>query len=135
MPKSTRTKRPTALVVDDDPSVLRALKRLLCSHCIDVLTFDRPSGLLAADFPEGSACLIIDINLPEMNGVQLYKALVASERGLPVIMITGGDEAFAQRLMRGIDAVALLSKPFDESVLCEAISRACSQSANQGRLP
>jgi FixJ family two-component response regulator len=70
-----------------------------------------------------------------MNGVQLYKALVASERGLPVIMITGGDETYARRLMQGIDAVALLTKPFDESVLCEAISRARSRSANRSRLP
>jgi CheY-like chemotaxis protein len=70
----------TVVVVDDDPSVLRALSRLIQAAGFRVLTFDRPSALLASATPRVNACMVVDINLPEMDGSELFSALAASGR-------------------------------------------------------
>ncbi len=116
--------RPTVLVVDDDVSVLKALARLIRSAGYDVRTFSRPSALLADDLPTANACLVVDVNLPEMNGSELCEALACSGRGLPVIFITGRSDAATRTLTERVSAVAVLSKPFDEALLLPAISRA-----------
>jgi FixJ family two-component response regulator len=72
--------RPTVLIIDDDASVLRALARLIRSAGYDVRTFSRPSALLAADLPTANACLVVDVNLPEMNGAELCEAVAQRAR-------------------------------------------------------
>ena len=67
----------TVVVVDDDPSVLRALSRLIQAAGFRVLTFDRPSALLASALPRVNACMVVDINLPEMAGSELCSALAS----------------------------------------------------------
>ena len=124
MPKSRKTPRRTVLIVDDDVSVLRALARRVRADGFEVLTFDRPGLLLAADIPKSNACLVLDVNLPEMNGVELYEALVAVGCHLPVIMITGRNDPRARRLLERVKAVGVLFKPFEDSTFLEAISRA-----------
>jgi FixJ family two-component response regulator len=114
----------TVLVVDDDPSMLRALGRLIRSAGFDVRTFDRPTALLAAEIPPSGACLLLDVHMPEMNGIELYEALVGTGHKLPVIMITGQDDAQTRRLLQYIEAVAVLSKPVEEALLLDAISSA-----------
>ena len=69
------TAKPIIIVVDDDPSILRALRRLVTGAGFDVRTFDRPSTLLRSDLPKAGACLVVDIDLPEMNGVEIMLAL------------------------------------------------------------
>jgi FixJ family two-component response regulator len=118
----------TVVVVDDDPSVLRALSRLIEAAGFRVLTFDRPSALLASAIPKVNACLVVDINLPEMNGSELCSALAASGRGLPTILITGRDDSAIQRLIEEAHPVAALFKPVDEQALFEAIARALPRS-------
>ena len=117
------TDLPTVLVVDDDASVLNALRRLIRSAGLRVLTFARPSELLASEIPGANACVILDVNFPEMNGVQLHEALIASGRDLPAIMITGRSDARTQCLLRGARPAAILYKPFGEDLLLDAISR------------
>jgi CheY-like chemotaxis protein len=114
----------TVVVVDDDPSVLRALSRLIQTAGFRVLAFDRPSALIASEIPKADACLIVDLNLPEMNGSELCSALTASGRGLPAILITGRDDSATQRLIKGTHPVAVLLKPVDERALFDAITRA-----------
>src|SRR5580658_9995258 len=82
------TPKPIIIVVDDDPSILKALRRLVSGAGFEVRTFDRPSALLSSDLPKAGACLIVDIDLPEMNGVELCETLAASGCRLPVILIT-----------------------------------------------
>jgi CheY-like chemotaxis protein len=118
----------TVVVVDDDPSVLRALSRLIQTAGFKVLAFDRLSALIASAIPKADACLIVDLNLPEMNGNELCNALTASGRGLPTILITGRDESAAQRLIKGTHPVAVMFKPVDEGALFDAIARALSRS-------
>src|SRR5215469_1406686 len=68
----------TVLVVDDDPSVLQALARLMRADGFRVRTFDRPGALLASEMPTINACMLVDVHLPEMNGFQLCKTLAQS---------------------------------------------------------
>ena len=116
--------RPTVLVIDDDLSVLKALARLIRSSGYDVRTFSRPSALLADDLPTANACLVVDVNLPEMSGADLCEALARGGRGLPVIFITGRSDAATTALVQRVSAIAVLFKPFDETLLLPAISRA-----------
>ena len=123
-----RRRRRTVIVVDDDPSVLSAMARLVRACGFDVLTFDRPGLLLAADIPKSDACLVLDVNLPEMDGVELYEALAAAGCRLPVVMITGRNDAQTRRLVDRLSVVDLLFKPFDDDAFLEVVSRACSLS-------
>ena len=129
MPRSTKKNRPTVLIVDDDPSVLRAIARLIRVAGFAVHTFERPELLLAFELPKTNACLVLDLNLPEMNGVELYQALAIAGRALPVIMITSqSDDAKTRRLLNQIKAVEVLFKPFDGDYLMNAIERALAAS-------
>jgi two-component system response regulator FixJ len=113
--------------------VLSALARLIQTGGFRVLTFDRPSALLASAIPRDNACMVVDINLPEMNGSELCSALAASERGLPAILITGRDDFATQRLIEKAHAVASLFKPVDERTLFDAITRALAPSGTESR--
>ncbi len=90
--------KPIIIVIDDDPSILRALRRLVAGAGFDVRTFDRPSTLLKSDLPTAGACLVVDIDLPEMNGVELCATLAASGCKLPVILITAHTDEETRRL-------------------------------------
>jgi len=122
--KPTKKRRPIVLVVDDDPSLLRSIARLIRTAGFEVRTFERPRLLLASEVPATNACLVLDVYLPEMNGVELFTALAVSGRALPVIMITGQSDLRTQKLLEPINAVAVLSKPFDGDLLLEAVGRA-----------
>jgi len=116
--------KPTIIAVDDDPSILRALRRLLSGAGFDVLTFDRPSALLKSDLPKAGACLIVDIDLPEMNGVELCATLATSGCKLPVILITAHTDDETRRLADDAHPVALLIKPFGRELLMDSINSA-----------
>jgi FixJ family two-component response regulator len=119
---------PTVLVVDDDPSVLRSLKRLASASGFHVKTFGKPSELLASETPRKNACMVVDIDLPEMNGIEMCEILKRSGRGLPAILITGRTDTRTRSLCAQSDAVAVLYKPFDEEPLLDAIGRALALS-------
>ena len=118
----------TVLVVDDDPSVLRSLKRLLSASGFRVTTFGGPSELLASETPRTNACMLVDIDMPEMNGIEMCEVLKGSGRGLPTILITGKTDARTRSLAAQSDAVAVLFKPFEEEPLLDAIARAIALS-------
>src|ERR1700730_12341260 len=82
----TETK-PALILVEDDLSVLRALRRLMLSAGFQVMAFDRPRAVLDSELPKTDACLIVDVHLPEMNGVQLCETLAASGCRLTGIMV------------------------------------------------
>ena len=118
------------VVIDDDPSILRALRRLLSGAGYEVWTFDRPSALLKSDLPITGACLIVDIDLPEMNGVELCATLAASGCKLPVILITAHTDDETRRLADGAHPVALLIKPFGRELLVNSIEGALLAAQN-----
>src|SRR5258708_34932630 len=83
------TRQGIVLVVDDDPSVLRALNRLISASGFAVKMFAKPSELIASDIPTSNACMVVDVDMPEMNGIEMCEVLKGSGRGLPAILITG----------------------------------------------
>lgn len=115
---------PAVLVVDDDPSVRRALGRLLRSAGFEVTTFASGAELLAHEPPSPPGCVVLDIRLPGMSGIELHRRLRAAGRAFPVVFITGHDkrEVAGETLPPGV--VALLEKPFDEEALLRAIRQA-----------
>jgi len=115
---------PLVIVIDDDPSILRALRRLVSGAGFDVQTFDRPSALLKSELPNTAACLIVDIDLPEMNGVELCETLAGSGCTLPVILITAHTDEETRMLADGAHPVALLIKPFGRDLLINSIQSA-----------
>jgi FixJ family two-component response regulator len=133
MKTHTQSEEPrTVLVVDDDLSMLKALARLIRSAGVEALTFDRPAHLLASEVPKTNVCLLLDVHLPEMNGVQLYETLAVARRDLPLIMMTGSDDAQTRHLLQRVSAVAVLIKPLDEALLFDAIFRALALSRSFG---
>jgi FixJ family two-component response regulator len=112
------------ILVEDDLSVLRALRRLLLSAGFAVMAFAGPRALLESDIPQADACLVVDIHLPEMTGVELCETLAASGRRLPAIMITGHVDEATRELARRADPVAILFKPFSRESLLAALSSA-----------
>jgi two-component system, LuxR family, response regulator FixJ len=124
------TSPATVLVVDDDPSVLRSLRRLISASGFEVKTFGGASELLASETPTSKACMVVDIDMPEMNGIEMCEVLKSAGRGLPVILITGRTDARTRSLATQSDAVAVLFKPFDEQPLLDAIARALALSSS-----
>ena len=116
--------KPALILVEDDLSVLRAMRRLMLSAGFRVIAFDRPRAVLEGELPKTGACLIVDVHLPEMNGVQLCETLAASGCRLPVIMITGHIDEGTRELVGRATTVAVLFKPFTRDSLLEAISKA-----------
>ena len=125
-PKQSEERGKIVLVIDDDASALGALSRLIRCAGFTVRAFDNPSALLESRLPIEKTCLIIDIYLPEMNGVELSNSLAAAGHRLPTILITGRNDEGTRRLVEKCDAVAVLYKPVDEVPLLEAISRCFS---------
>jgi FixJ family two-component response regulator len=118
------TIKPVLILVEDDPSVLRALRRLILSAGFRVITFDTPRAVLHSDLPKSDACLLVDLQLPRMSGVQLCETLAATGCRLPVILMTGHLDQATGDLVRRSKAVTLLFKPFSRDSLLKAISEA-----------
>jgi FixJ family two-component response regulator len=116
--------KPIIIAIDDDPSILRALRRVVSGAGFEIQTFDRPSAVLKSDLPKAGACLIVDIDLPEMNGVELCTKLATSGCVLPVILITAHTDEATQRLADGVHPIALLIKPFERELLVSSIESA-----------
>ena len=90
----------TVIVVDDDASVRRALRTQLQILGFHVLDFQSAEEFLTSEFPTGDACLLLDVYMPGMNGVELCRSLAASGRHLPTILISGRDDRQTRQMMR-----------------------------------
>lgn len=120
----TNAQPPLVVVMDDDPSIRRALDRLLRSAGLSVETFASAAEFLARESPVQPMCLVLDIHLPDMNGLDVLRRIIAADQGLPVLIITGEtDPELRERALRA-GASAFLSKPFEEDQLLREIHRA-----------
>ena len=116
---------PIVFVVDDDSRIREALTSLILSFGLRVQTFASAKEFLNTDKPDGPACLVLDLELPDLNGLELQQEL-ASRTGPPIVFITGhGDIPSSVRAMKA-GAVEFLSKPFGEEELVKAIQQAVS---------
>ena len=108
-------------LVDDDPSVRKALKRLLSSAGYEVASFGSAEELLTSDRRELPDVFVIDVRMPGLSGLELQRELAASGSRVPVVFITAYRDDQARTLAHQAGAVAYLEKPVDEEVLLEAI--------------
>lgn len=122
MPVSTA--RVLVAVVDDDAGIRRALQRLLRSAGFDGRAFASGNEFLAALPISGLRCVILDVHMPELGGIELQHRLDACCPPVPVIFITGHDDAEAQRRALAQKPIAFLSKPIDDRQLLDAIAMA-----------
>ena len=115
---------PVVFVVDDDPSIREALQCLIRSVGLCVQTFGSAEEFLRGTRPEVPACLVLDIRLPGMSGLDLQHELAKAGIQLPIIFITGyGDIPMSVQAMKA-GAVDFLTKPFRHQDLLDAIRRA-----------
>jgi FixJ family two-component response regulator len=118
--------RPVVFVLDDDPDVREALSSLLSSAGLRVLTFESAAEFLRAKAPGCPACLVLDLQLPDINGLDLQQKL-AEVNGPPVVFISGhGDIPSSVRAMKA-GAIEFLPKPFSDEELLSAISNAIAK--------
>lgn len=118
---------PTVFIVDDDPAVLKSLSRLLRAARLTAVTFSSPQEFLARHDASLPGCLVLDVAMPGLNGLELQQGLLASGHELPVIFLTGhGDIPMSvQAMKRG--AVDFLTKPVNDDDLLKAIHVAFEQ--------
>jgi FixJ family two-component response regulator len=111
-------------IVDDDQSVLKALARLLRARAFEVRTYTSARDFLSA-LPDGlPECLIVDLQMPEMTGLELQRHLTRNGIQIPTIIITAHSEAGARERCESAGATAFLSKPLQDTSLLAAIDDA-----------
>ncbi|KRR04266.1 response regulator [Bradyrhizobium valentinum] len=115
---------PWIAIVDDDPSVLKALGRLLKVHALEARTFTSAQEFLAALPEELPECLIVDLQMPEMTGLDLQYHLTRTGIKIPTIVITAHNENDARDRCESAGVSAFLLKPVRDTVLIAAIEKA-----------
>jgi FixJ family two-component response regulator len=118
---------PIVFVVDDDASVRDAVQRLIASVGLRVQTFGSTREFLSSKRPEAPACLVLDVRLPGVSGLELQRDLAAANFHIPIIFISGhADVPMTVRAMKA-GAVEFLTKPFRGQELIDAIQEAIAK--------
>jgi len=116
--------RPVVFVVDDDVSMREALKNLLRSVGLEVETYSAAGEFLSSRRPDAPGCLVLDVRLPGLSGLELQRQLTEANIEIPIIFITGhGDIEMSVRAMKS-GAVEFLTKPFRDQDLLDAVQKA-----------
>lgn len=124
----TSQTQPTIFIVDDDVSVRESLELLLGSEGWATEAFASAQEFLSRPRSLAACCLLLDVNLPDLNGLDLQERIASDDAGMPIIFLTGfGDIPMTVRAMKA-GAAEFLTKPFDDEVLLDAISRAIERS-------
>lgn len=119
---------PMICVVDDDDSLLRALRRLLEATGFRVETFSSAEQFLESDHRGRADCIVLDVHLRGLSGLELQERLVRLGVSTPVVIITAHDEVTTRERARRAGAVEYLRKPFDDDSLIDAIHKALGHS-------
>jgi FixJ family two-component response regulator len=115
---------PTVYVVDDDPSLRAALEGLLASEGLRSELFETAEEFLRSKRPDGPSCLVLDVSLPGVSGLDFQRQLADAGVQIPIIFITGhGDIPMTVKAMKS-GAVEFLTKPFHDQVLLDSIHQA-----------
>lgn len=124
----TANNAATVFVLDDEPAVRDSLRDLLESEHYRVLTFDSPRAFLQSIKPTPNACLILDLKMPELNGVDVLQAVSRQKPKLPTIVLTAYAEVPSVVTAMKSGAVNLLEKPCSDQQLLDAVRDALVQS-------
>lgn len=122
---------PIVFIVDDDASVCKALARLIRSAGLEVETFVSAHDFIKRGPFNAAGCLILDVRMPELNGLELQELLSAENCPLPIIFLSGHASVpiSVRAMKRG--AMEFLEKPFDDRTLLDAIHKAIARSRQQ----
>ena len=120
-------------IVDDDPSVLNALARLLRTRGLVARTFMSARAFLTELSDGLPECLIVDLQMPEVDGLELLRRLTLSGVRIPTIVITAHNEADARERSTSAGAFAFLAKPLQDTSLLAAIDAARTSTRKRGR--
>jgi FixJ family two-component response regulator len=117
-------KRKAVFVVDDDPSTLRGLKRLLRKHGYDSLLFQSAEAFRNHGDFDQAICIVLDVNLNDASGIEVRQRLKADGISVPVIYITGNDNDAVRMAAMESGCIAFLTKPFSAKSLIDPIEKA-----------
>ncbi len=126
--------KPTVFVVDDEPAVLTSLQLLLKPLAWNIKTYSSAQEFLDAYDGSTRACLVLDIRMPGVNGLELQERLKASRISIPVIVITGHDDVSAAVRVMKAGAADFFEKPFDGEALLRCIHKAIEDQEPAGLL-
>src|SRR3954468_6199177 len=113
---------PFVAIVDDEEPVRKALKRLLRASGLEAETYESGQQFLEASAKRRPDCVLLDLHMPGLSGLQVLQALRASKTTLPTVVITAYDELSSREQCLAAGAAAYLRKPLDERLLLNAIS-------------
>jgi FixJ family two-component response regulator len=118
--------KPLIAIVDDEPQVRRALRRLLSTHGYQVEEYPGGTTFMEAQADHPADCLVLDLHMPGMSGFELLASMQADHQRTPVIVITANEENDTQERTRSLGARAFLNKPVNQSSLLTAIEASLS---------
>ena len=121
--------RQLVAIVDDEKSIRNATRDLLRAAGFSAVTFEDAESFLASASRASVACLIADMRMAGMTGLELYQALIASGNGIPTVIITAHPEDVAQSRAREAGITCYLSKPFAPDELLECVREALAEAA------
>ncbi|WP_347337418.1 response regulator [Bradyrhizobium jicamae] len=121
--------RKAVYIVDDDPSMLKCMRRLLGLHGFETVPFETADALKDHDNFDQAFCLVLDVNLSDGSGIELRHHLAESGVNVPVIYITGNDSDATRMAAMASGCIAYLTKPFTAKSLIEPIERAAAAAA------
>jgi FixJ family two-component response regulator len=136
VPIALKKSKPLIAIVDDDESVCRAVRRLVRSLSMDGETFS--SGQQFLDLVDAMPsfrpdCLVLDVQMPGMNGLEVQDRLATSGNAVPVVFITAHDEVGVREKALAAGAVAFLRKPFDDELFIKTLEAALKRFASGGK--
>lgn len=120
-------------IVDDDESIRESIRSLLGSVGVTAITFASAEEFLNSGYQDDTSCLILDVRMPGMGGLELQQRLTSAGRRIPIIFITAhaSDEEARRRALKG-GAIDFLQKPFSEDVLLNDVFAALSREREGG---
>ncbi len=126
-PDASPELKPIVYIVDDDASVRKSLKRLMVSAKLEARSFASANEFLDSEFRDEHACLIADVKMPGLTGLELQEKIIARGYELPVIFITGYDTEQTREQAKRLGALGYFSKPIDDQALLDTINWALSK--------
>jgi FixJ family two-component response regulator len=127
---SMKRTKPLIAVLDDELKMSQALCRLLRTYDFEAVAFAFAEDLFAACATALPDCLVLDLQMPGINGIEVLERFAAQHTPLPVIVITGHDKPGNDEKVRALGAVNYLLKPLNEAQLLDAIGEAIGSSSN-----
>ncbi|MDQ7996306.1 MAG: response regulator transcription factor [Luteibacter sp.] len=133
LPVANAARTPIVCIVDDDASIREALSSLFRSVGLTVATFGSAADFLARDNADAPGCLVLDVRLPGVSGLDFQTQLLAMENPLPIVFMTGyGDIPMSVRAMKA-GALDFLAKPFRDQDMLDAVTNAIERDASGRR--